>query len=708
MNYCPGFLQEVIGMKILVADHDEFVRVLLSKTLNSYSHTVEVVGDGQTALEMATTYSYDLIISNVLLPGLDGISLCQQLRARRDGTPILLLTESDTPTGVAAGLDAGADDYMIKPLDLVELVARVRALLRRKDLALVPTAITWGNLRLNSDSAEVMYHDQLLSLTPKEYGLLKLLMQHPQRVFSRSVILDLIWSSEVNPIEGTVTNHIKELRQKLKAAGMTVDIIETVYGLGYRLKAPPQPETLSPEKALVPKVASPATDPYANQPINPSANQDANQYAKVMIVDDDQATLDALDYLLYPWGLQVISLSQPERFWDVLTTATPDLLVLNLELLTLDSLDLCQRVRQDKAWGDLPIVAIATNTHAESVQKMFVVGVDDFVSKPIVGPELVTRVVSRLERLRYRDQARTQLAQVPQTQPAIAVNDQVNNRAAAKSASAAMAYANLLLVDDQPDNLRALAAILNGQGYKVRKAISGEIALDAIASLPPDLVLLDVKMLGMNGYEVCATLKANEQTRHIPVIFLSALDNTADKMKAFAVGGADYITKPFQAEEVLARVKHQLVIQRQQRQLAERNRQVQQAREMLRESEIQFRTAFEHLAIAVGFIGLDNSWLKVNPALCQLLDHTEAELLHQTTTAFIHPTDADQWQQSLQHLISNSNHTQNPNQNSNNYCRLTIRCGGNCDRSIPISAYLSLVCRESGQPLYVLAQMQTL
>jgi PAS domain S-box-containing protein len=653
-------------MKILVIDDDQFIRELLAKTLVSYSYTVEVATDGQTGLMLIATYTYDLIISDVSLPKLDGIKLCRELRAKGDRTPILLLAEIDTSANIAAGLDAGADDYVIKPFNAVELLARVRALLRRKDSRLVPSEVTWGELCLNPVSAEVTHRGNLLSFTPKEYGLLELLLQNPQRVFSRSAILDRIWSSEVSPIEGTVTNHIKELRQKLKAAGMTIDIIETVYGLGYRLKAPP------PQQAL----------PALEQMPHPASGQ----FAKVMILEDDRATLEALSYLLHPWGLQVISLNHPDRFWEIFQSTLPDLLIFNLEMLSLNSIELCRRVRQDSAWGDLPIVAMTTDTDAESVRKMFALGVDDFVSKPIVGPELVTRVVSRLERLRQKKQANIRLTHSTDRQPE-----------SLKQATSA-AHANLLLVDDQPDNLRVLSAILAGKGYKIRKAISGEIALDAIATQPPELILLDIKMPGMNGYEVCATLQANEQTRQIPVIFLSALEETSDKIKAFTVGGADYITKPFQAEEVLARIKHQLVIRQQQQQLSERNRQLQSARESLRESEAQFRCAFDQVAIGMGLIGLNEHWLKVNPALCQLLGYTEFELLAIQISTLVFEADWEYWQRCLQQVLNNQVAS----------CQLAIRYRCKNDRIIWVLVDLSLGYGGSNQPFYALVQVQTI
>ena len=668
-------------MKILVIDNDEFTRALLSKTLASYSYTVEVATDGQTGLALSTTYTYDLIISDVSLFKLDGITLCRELRAKGDRTPILLLAEIDTSANIATGLDAGADDYVIKPFNAVELLARVRALLRRKDSRLVPSEVTWGELCLNPVSAEVTHRGKLLSFTPKEYGLLELLLQNPQRVFSRSAILDRIWSSDVSPIEGTVTNHIKELRQKLKAAGMTIDIIETVYGLGYRLKAPPQQEVF----------------PALEQPLE--QHPPSGEFAKVMILEDDRATLEALSYLLHPWGLQVISLSRPEQFWEIFQSTTPDLLILNLEMLALNSIELCQKIRQDSAWGDLPIVVMTTDTDAESVRKMFALGVDDFVSKPIVGPELVTRVVSRLERLRQKKQASVRL-------PQLAISGNISGKLFGDAdrqpeslkQPIGAAHGNLLLVDDQPDNLRVLSAILDGKGYKIRKAIGGEIALDAIATQPPDLILLDVKMSGMNGYEVCAALKANEQTRQIPVIFLSALEETPDKIKAFTVGGADYITKPFQAEEVLARIKHQLVIRQQQQQLSERNRQLQDARETLRESEAQFRCAFDQVTTGVGFVGLNERWLKVNLTLCQLLGYTEFELLTAQISALIYEEDREYWQKCLQQVLNNQLTS----------CQLTVRCRCKDDRIIWVLINLSLGCDSSNQPFYILVQMQTI
>lgn len=140
---------------------------------------------------------------------------------------------------------------------------------------------------------------------------------------------------------------------------------------------------------------------------------------------------------------------------------------------------------------------------------------------------------------------------------------------------------NILLVDDTPDNLRVLSSILTKHGYYLRKALNGEMAISAAHALIPDLILLDINMPAMNGYEVCRALKQSEKTRHIPIIFISVLDEVLDKVKAFQVGGIDYITKPFQLEEVIVRIENQLKIQRLQAELHEKNRVLEEKNALL-------------------------------------------------------------------------------------------------------------------------------
>jgi sigma-B regulation protein RsbU (phosphoserine phosphatase) len=158
---------------------------------------------------------------------------------------------------------------------------------------------------------------------------------------------------------------------------------------------------------------------------------------------------------------------------------------------------------------------------------------------------------------------------------------------------------SILIVDDTPLNLRLLSQMLSEQGYGVRAVTSGERALASVRAAPPDLILLDIKMPGMNGYEVCEHLKADPQTRNIPIIFISALDEIQDKVQAFAVGGVDYITKPFQLEEVLARVQTHLALRKLQKQLRDANRKME--RELALAGKVQASFLPSDLPAAAGW-----------------------------------------------------------------------------------------------------------
>ena len=151
------------------------------------------------------------------------------------------------------------------------------------------------------------------------------------------------------------------------------------------------------------------------------------------------------------------------------------------------------------------------------------------------------------------------------------------------------AQTKILIVDDNPDNLRLLATILESHGYIVRKSLNGRMAIQASHRNPPNLILLDINMPEMNGYEVCQQLKASEATAQIPIIFISALDRMEDKVRAFELGGVDYITKPFQEQEVLMRVKNQLLIQQQRQELIEQNQRLEQEIQERLRTEAQVR-----------------------------------------------------------------------------------------------------------------------
>lgn len=660
-------------MKILLVEDDPSIGQILSNTLIAYRYIVDIATDGQTGLDLALQGEYDAILLDVMVPKLDGLTVCRQLRQQGYQTPILMLTVKDSAEDIVTGLNAGADDYVTKPCEPSQLIARVRALLRRHGSAMVSPVLTWGALCLDPSLIQVTYRQQVVSLSPKEYSLLELFLRHPQRIFSRSSIIDHLWSIDDSPTDAAVTNLIKDLRRKLKTAGMTEELIETVYRLGYRLKAapkepnpitdhhqerhheerhheerhheerekrrlaheegsalinqvaqnfqaslaerievleraiqplqannlhseqrsqlrevahrlagglgtfgyargstlarsiecllsqeiqfnepqfrqftqwltelkqeiarpavPPQPALPPPiaiaseafvlmidddesfinalqeaapirglrievmtDEALIweqleqnppdiillnlhyaatPKAITPDTllsdtlpsgagtitsenklslenrlsllralktqfpeipvltlaehdqlndritvarlgsERYILKPASPDEvfeaiaqvlPQGSETEAKVLVVDDDAGMLKMLTALLQPWGLQVTTLSNPNQFWQVLTSTNPDVLLLDLEMPTFNGIELCQVVRQDSKYGDLPILVVTAHTNIDDIQQVFAAGADDFVGKPIVGPELVSRLMSRIERSRMQRQ----------------------------------------------------------------------------------------------------------------------------------------------------------------------------------------------------------------------------------------------------------------------------------------------------------------
>lgn len=604
-------------MRILVVEDDEILQDVLLKSLTNQNYVVDVAEDGLLGWEYCQSSEYELVLLDVGLPELDGISLCAKLRQENYATPIILMTAKDAKDERIRGLDAGADDYLIKPLDLEELHARIRALSRRGEV--VPsTVLEVAGLKLDPTSCEVTYRDRLLKLTPKEYNLLELFLRNPSRVFSRGQILDRLWTFDDPPQEDSVKAHIKGLRKKLKQTG-AIDWIENVYGIGYRFnpKIPPKGSTitevtnsipssievefeqkmeqmwqqyrglmgerikvlqtavlaldkgdltpelhesvakaahklagvlgmfdrqvgtniareienlmqthailLAPQKkqfislvedlqsilaleesaphsliegteklllistevALGSQLQQLATSAYLKwkqidnlrlaktwlrehspylvvldidtieqtqgylnlindlahqtpaipilvisqadslfdrltviragatsflvKPITPAQiwqnanqilNSDRSEITKVLVVDDDPLFLAAIRPLLEPWGIRMTALDNPSRFWEVLKSTNPDLLILDVEMPEINGIELCQAIRSDPIWQSLPILFLTARKDSDTIQQVFNAGADDYATKPIIGSELLTRIYNRLERNR--------------------------------------------------------------------------------------------------------------------------------------------------------------------------------------------------------------------------------------------------------------------------------------------------------------------
>ncbi|MGB5963814.1 MAG: response regulator [Coleofasciculaceae cyanobacterium] len=624
-------------MKILLVEDDEPTAWALNQALSSHHYVVTIATDGQIGLELAQAFTYDLLLLDIMVPKIDGITLCRQLRSGGYQSPILLLTALDSNSDRVMGLDAGADDYIVKPFDLEELMARIRALLRRPNSTL-PSILSWGKLRFDTNINQVSYGEKIIRLTPKEYSLIKLFLLNPQRVFSRRIILDRLWSEQEAPGEETITTHVKNLRQKLKTAGASAGFIEKVYGLGYRLQplseldaqesftkavsAPSfsqkeQKETRLPEERLqdsLSKMWQKYESTFRNQlevitltntalkedklteSLRQKAKQEAHRLAgslgifgfaegsklarlleqlldiegaisqaqagafsqyvgelqqmlsqappalsvttttiktsssprilvidddvtltqllkseakawtmevevaldlktarialakkspdlilldlnfadsaqdglsllqeqanltpkipilaftnsdqltdrvevarlggcgflqkpisptqiftiinnilkrtfasetKVMVVDDDSNILATLSRLLKVWGIEVITLETAQNFWKVLLAEAPDLLILDLEMPRFSGIDLCQVVRNDPHWHDLPIVFFTSHTETHIIERMFAAGADDYICKSVVEQELMSRIFNRLKRISRRKQ----------------------------------------------------------------------------------------------------------------------------------------------------------------------------------------------------------------------------------------------------------------------------------------------------------------
>ena len=203
---------------------------LLKRALQEEGHAVDVAADGREGLWLATENTYGAIVLDVMLPGLDGIGVCRRLREAGSWVPVLLLTARDGVGNRVRGLDAGADDYLVKPFSLLELAARLRALARRDDRSR-PVILAEGDLRLDPAAKRAWRNGAELQLTPKEFALLELFLRHPGQVLTRSQIIEAVWDFAYDGGSNVVDQYVKYLRRKIGWQD-----IETVRGMGYRLR----------------------------------------------------------------------------------------------------------------------------------------------------------------------------------------------------------------------------------------------------------------------------------------------------------------------------------------------------------------------------------------------------------------------------------------------------------------------------------------
>ncbi|OLP18042.1 transcriptional regulator [Leptolyngbya sp. 'hensonii'] len=496
-------------MRILLVEDDEGMLEILTRLLSQQNYVVDVAQDGESGWELVEVFPYDLVLLDVMLPRLDGISFCRRLRDRKNQVLVMLLTARDTTTDKLMGLDSGADDYVVKPFNVQELAARIRALLRRGSTAASPL-LTCGGLCLDPNAHEVTYGEQSLQFSRKEYLLLELFLRNQSRVYSYSEVADHLWSLDVDPpTEATIRTHIKNIRRELKAVGAE-NLIETMYGQGYRInpefvktvQGQPRPEGetgggkqtsldlgvseiwqqtkgTSFERVVCLEQATQALksgtfDRAMGQLAVQSAHklagslgmfgfetgstlarqletlfqagvkpkskltQDVQEKlqqqveplvvalrrelegtaqevvcfpeaevitgelaqlrARILAVDDDPQVLILLQSLLEPLEVQFTALDSPTHFWEVLQSAQPDLLLLDINMPGMSGFELCRSLRQNQEWNWLPVLLLTARTDRDSLQQAFLSGADDYVIKPIAAQELLIRLLNRLRR----------------------------------------------------------------------------------------------------------------------------------------------------------------------------------------------------------------------------------------------------------------------------------------------------------------------
>ena len=224
-------------MRILVVDDEPAVRSSLERALRLDGYEVELAGDGSEGLAKLAAATVDAVVLDVLMPTMDGLAMCRSLRARGNRTPILMLTARDGVSDRVAGLDAGADDYLVKPFALAELQARPRALLRRTTGAQADGELRFSDLTMEVGSREVRRAGRRLELTKTEFSLLQLLMEHPRQVLERSVILERVWGYDFGRSSNGLEVYVGYLRRKLEEDGEE-RLIHTVRAVGYVLRDP--------------------------------------------------------------------------------------------------------------------------------------------------------------------------------------------------------------------------------------------------------------------------------------------------------------------------------------------------------------------------------------------------------------------------------------------------------------------------------------
>ena len=616
-------------MRILLVDDDKTLIDLLRISLGEQNYALDAVTDGEQGWIYGSTYNYDLIVLDWSLPKLDGISLCQRFRANGYHMPIILLTARNSSQDKIKGLDAGADDYLSKPFDIEELIARIRALLRRLNSTSF-TALSWGDLQLEPRNCQVTYRGQMLLLTAKEYALLELFLRHSQEVFSIEEIIESLWSSAEYPTEATVRSHLRRLRQKLKLAGLPEDPIETVRGRGYCLK--PLAQENNPEKTTSTiQLESPdnkrerhlaalsaAWEKYrhkSNQQLvtlasamkaltegnlSPSDRQEAGLIAhslagnlglfgfergsqlareleQILQTDVSQETEGMLGFETILNSLRQELAAQENHSQPIscrLREHSPLVLIVDSETKFTQQLtkeatsqgiqtaiaptpELARIWLQNQQERQLPNAVLLKISFAQSASNLISLwGYLSLIAEfNLRTPSIPVVVIGDRDRFRDRLQVARHGGCVYLKQPvtpsqAIAFCQKVLERSSQGK--------RVMIVDDDVELLRVLPPLLQPWGFKLTTLEDPRQFWDVLQVVDPNLLVLDIEMPYLSGIELCKVLRTHPYWRKLPVLFLTVHTDVALRERVFAVGADDFVNKPVVGKQLADRILNRL------------------------------------------------------------------------------------------------------------------------------------------------------
>ncbi|MEO1387098.1 MAG: response regulator [Cyanobacteria bacterium J06634_6] len=638
-------------MRVLLIDDDSALSTLLTQQLSEQNYVVDRVADGETGWAYATTFEYDLLILDWVLPQLSGVRLCQRLRQKGYEVPVLLLTTKHQQTDKIQGLEAGADDYVVKPFDMAELLVRIRVLLRRSH-AETESTLHWGDLCLDPVSCQVTYQRQPVSLTAKEYALLELFLHHTHQTFSATTLLDRIWSSEEFPSEATVRSHIRGLRQKLKRVGASADVIETVYGLGYRLKAPAngnlQPgereqdssshrkahylegltqawrahkgESLERWNSLV-QLAHSLTAHESHQllaehtTLSPRSLSEQQKTQAQQIAHSLAGTLGTFGLMEgYRLALQIedlllqsgaaLSPSQITQFHTLVTTLghaldeSPKLVcpvenapqALSLLIVDVNNMPYIQQLMAlavAKGLETNVVASLEAATEALSLgsplgtapellaqpPELVLINLVASETNAVLDEPILQRLLQFIEQLTQRWPQLPVVVITPQADfgnrldlvrrggaiileypvvPAdvldlVGQSTHLNHRAS-----------KIMIVDDDAHYLKQAIQLLHPWAFQITPLTNPQRFWTLFNQVCPDLVILDIEMPHINGFELCQVLRSHAQWQQLPIVFVSVHGDQAKQDRAFALGADDYITKPIQGKSLACRLLNRL------------------------------------------------------------------------------------------------------------------------------------------------------